>query len=193
MQRFLLLFVIAGYPSAAAVAQISPEPADTIRVYQMPDQIVNGRMKWDNDTVRYHYNQMKYYVTTVLPYVNAATGLFNDMNAKLSDDGLKGKARRHYISAKEDEMRDQFESKIKGLNETQGVLLIKLIARQTGLNICHSISEFKGGIAAIKWQTWARLHGFNLNKKYDPANEPDLERIMRGLGYPLPAFYVQRN
>jgi hypothetical protein len=41
----------------------------------------------------------------------------------------------------------------------------------------------------MKWQAWARLHGFNLARKYHPEEEPDLERIMRNLGYPLPRFY----
>ena len=68
-------------------------------------------------------------------------------------------------------------------------MLIKLVARQTDLNIYHQLADFKGTLPAMKWQAWARMHSFNLNRKYHPEEEPDLEHIMRSLGYPLPAFY----
>jgi hypothetical protein len=163
------------------------EAADTIYRVSLHNQDVNSTRKWQNDTVRYRYNQMKYYVTTILPYLKEATELFNEISTRLP--ALSGKARRDYVREKEDAVRIRFEEKIKTLNETQGVLLIKLAARQTGLNIYQQLSEFKGTIAALKWQTWARFHGFNLNRKYHPEDEPDLERIMRSLGYPLPPYY----
>ncbi len=170
---------------------------DTIYHVYLNNHDVNDTRKWANDTVRYRYNQMKYYVTTILPYLEEATALFNELHARLSDPALTGKARREYIHDKEDLVRTRFEEKIKGLNETQGVLLIKLAARQTGFNIYHQLSEFKGTVPAMKWQLWARIHGFNLNRRYHPEEEPDLEHIMRSLGYPLPPFYggegVSRN
>ena len=79
------------------------------------------------------------------------------------------------------------------LNETQGMLLVKLIGRQTGVNIYSMLQEFKNPLTAVRWQTWARLNGFNLNKRYNPDDEPQLERIMEHLGYPLPPFYEERT
>lgn len=181
MKRMLLCFILL---LCIRNAQAQADIPDTVYYYNLPPQNVNSTRKWANDTVRYHYNQKKYYVKTILPYLAAATTLFNDLNTNLNI--LSGRPRRQYVAQKEEAVRTQFENKIKSLNETQGVLLIKLIARQTGLNIYHSLSEYKGTIAAIKWQTWARLHGFNLNKRYDPTDDPDLEQIMESLGYPLP-------
>lgn len=166
---------------------------DTIYRINLHNQDVNGTRKWANDTVRYHYNQMRYYVTTILPYLEEATALFNELDSRLRDPNLTGKARRDYIRDKEQQVHTRFEDKIKALNETQGVLLIKLCARQTGLNIYEQLADFKGTLPAMKWQLWARLHGFNLNRKYHPEEEPDLERIMRGLGYPLPAYYAGKE
>ena len=181
-----VLFMLAI--SSAAGAQITAS-ADTIYSVRLSNHDVNSTRKWENDTVQYYYNQMKYNVRVILPFVLEATALFNELNVKLNDPALSGKARRDYIRDKESAVRSQFEDKIKTLNETQGVLLIKLAARQTGLNIYHQLSDFKGIIPAMKWQAWARIHGFNLNRRYHPDEEPDLERIMRSLGYPLPACY----
>ncbi len=168
----------------------APAP-DTLLSVRLGEVEVRSSALWKNDTVRYRFNQLKYYVTTILPYLNAATVTFSEVDRKLNDDGLRGSARRQYIALKDRELRTQFEDRVKGLNETQGVLLIKLISRQTGANVYRIIQETKGGVTAVKWQAWARMHGHNLNKRYDPADEPLLERVMESLGYELPAFYAK--
>lgn len=156
-------------------------------VYMLPEAKVTA--PWGNDTDRYRYNQMKFYVTTILPYLDAATKLFVEVNMKVHEPGISKKARKEYISTREEEMRSAFEEKVKKLNVTQGTLLVKLIARQTELNIYNILQEFKNPLTAIKWQGWARMNGLNLDRKYHPEEEKDLENIMGELGYPLPAGY----
>lgn len=182
----VVLFVTSMRAKAQQQAAVT---YDTMYTVKLPEVDITDERKWANDTMRYRYNQMRYYVKSILPYLNAATKLFNEINTKFEEPGLSHKERKRFVNAKEDEMRIQFEDKVKQLNVTQGILLIKLIARQTGLNIYKIIDDFKNPFQAMKWQAWAKLNGHNLNKRYDPATEPDLEQIMRGLGYPLPAFY----
>lgn len=146
--------------------------------------------QWLNDTARYRYNQKKFYVTIVLPYVNAATRLFKEIDAKANDPSVSKKERRKFIDAKEDQVRTEFEDKVRSLNVTQGVLLVKLIARQTDMNIYEMLQDFKNPLTAVKWQMWARVHGLNLDRRYRPEDERDLENIMEELGYPLPASYA---
>ncbi|WP_276134976.1 DUF4294 domain-containing protein [Polluticoccus soli] len=173
---------------SSAQAQDANAP-DTLLMVKLPTVNVNAERKWANDTVRYQYNQTRYYITTILPYLNAATKLFNELDAKVNDPNTNRKERKAFVSSKEDELRDKFENEVKNLNETQGVLLVKLVARQTGVNIYSMLGEFKNPFTAVKWQAWARFNGFNLNKRYTPADEPMLEHIMEDLGYPLPAVY----
>jgi hypothetical protein len=166
---------------------------DTLYTSHLKQVNVHAERNWENDTIRYRYNQMKYYVTTILPYLNAASSLFNELNEKINDPAISKKERRVFINTKEDELRSRFENEVSKLNETQGVLLVKLIARQTGVNIYSMLEEFKNPITAIKWQAWAKLHRFNLNKTYSPDDEPMLEHIMINLGYPLPELYGERD
>ena len=156
-------------------------------VYMLPEAKVTDRFK--NDTDRYHYNQTKYYVTTILPYLNAATKLFIEVDNKVNEPGISRRERKAYVNAREEDMRLEFEERVKKLNVTQGTLLVKLIARQSELNIYKMLQEFKNPLTAVKWQTWARFNGLNLDKKYDPEEEPMLEHIMEDLGYPLPIGY----
>jgi hypothetical protein len=180
----LLVLLLAG--NGAAMAQQQVGDSDTMwMVYLDPVKVTTER-QWANDTVRYRYNQMKYYVKTILPYLNEATKLFAELDAKINQPGLSKKDRREFVNTREGILKNKFEKEIKALNETQGVLLVKLIGRQTGVNIYSMLQEFKNPFTAIKWQTWAKINGFNLNKRYDPNDEPTLEHIMESLGYPLP-------
>lgn len=165
---------------------------DTAWVVRMDTVEVLGERHWANDTVRYRYNQMKYYVKTILPYLNEATRVFKELDAL--DPNIDNRERKAFVKEKEDQVRQKFEAEIKELNETQGVYLVKLIGRQTGVNIYEILKENKGGLAAMKWQAWAKVHGFNLNRHYDPNDEPWLESIMNSFGYPLPNYnYAASN
>lgn len=166
---------------------------DTILHVSMKPVQIKAERDWENDTVRYHYNQTKYYVTTILPYLNEAVAMHQEMQKRTSDPDWSKRKKKHYLKAKEDELRAKFDEEIKNLNETQGVLLVKLISRQTGENIYHMLLDYKSAITATKWLGWAAVHGFNLNKQYDPANEPMLENIMESLDYPLPELYYNNQ
>src|ERR1035437_5640729 len=191
MQRniFLLFIIFSAFGCTAQTQQGNTN--DTTYTVRLKEVDVVAR--WKNDTDRYHYNQMRFYVTTVLPYVNAATKLFKEINAEVEDPDISRKESRQFIKSREEELRTQFEDKVKELNVTQGVLLVKLIARQTDMNIYKMLLEFKNPFVAIKWQAWARINGMNLDKKYHPEEEHDLELIMEDLGYPLPVSYTNSN
>jgi uncharacterized protein DUF4294 len=187
LKNVFLLFMILS----AVYCQAQTQPANSNDTnYTVKLKEVQVLARWKNDTDRYRYNQMKFYVTTILPYMNAAAKLFKEIHTEAENPDVSRKEYRQFINEKEDEMRTQFEDRIKELNVTQGVLLVKLIARQTDLNIYRMLLEFKNPLVAIKWQGWARLHGLNLDKKYRPEDEHDLEMIMEELGYPLPGSYA---
>lgn len=189
MPKLLPAFLLIALSATACYSQ----EVDTMYVVKLKEVQIKDARKWNNDTLRYQFNQTRYYVQIVWPYVEAATKTFNEVNAAINNDNLGRKERRKLINAKEDQMRDQFEDKVKALNATQGVLLIKLIARQTGANIYSILNEFKNPLTAIKWQAWARMNGFNLNKRYNPEDELLLEQVMYSLGYELPSFYKQKE
>lgn len=185
MYRLLFIFiVIFGMLISRAIGQ---EP-DTMYAVKLKEVTIKDIGKWDNDTARYRFNQTRFYVQSILPYLDAATFTFNEIDKKMNETGITKRERKLFVHAREEELRNNFEGRIKTLNETQGVLLIKLIARQTGVNIYSILNEFKNPFTAIKWQTWARMNGFNLNRKYDPKDEPLLEQVMTSLGYDLPSF-----
>lgn len=183
------LFILFALSTFAPAAYGQPEQQDTLWHVQMEPVQIKGERVWENDTVRYHYNQTKYYITTILPYLKEAITMHEDMQQWLATEKRSRKEKKEFIELKEEQFRTKFDAEIKGLNETQGTLLVKLIARQTGENIYALLKDYKSIFSATKWLAWAKFHGFNLNRKYNPDKEPMLENIMESLDYPLPAHY----
>ena len=183
----LLLMCFSAMPALAQHEQ------DTLLMVRLKEVQIKDTRDWGNDTLRYRFNQTRYYVQTILPYLEGATQLFNELNATINSSDMSKKEKKRLIAEKEDEARTRFEDKVRSLNETQGVLLVKLIARQTGANIYSMLGEFRNPLTAIRWQAWSRLHGFNINKHYNPPEELLLEQVMLSLDYPLPDFYEHKE
>ena len=177
----------------SAMPALAQHEQDTLLMVRLKEVQIKDTRDWGNDTLRYRFNQTRYYVQTILPYLEGATQLFNELNATINSSDMSKKEKKRLIAEKEDEARTRFEDKVRSLNETQGVLLVKLIARQTGANIYSMLSEFRNPLTAIRWQAWSRLHGFNINKHYDPTEELLLEQVMLSLDYPLPDFYEHKE
>lgn len=182
--KYFIAIVIVLSTWANATAQ------DTLLVAKLDTVKVTAPHHWDNEHERYQFNQMRYYVTIILPYLNEATAMLNELAVIERDPSISKKQRKRFVKRKEEEIRNKFEQEILALNETQGTYLVKLIARESGQNIYQILKDYKGLPTALKWMGWAKVHGFNLNRKYDPMDEPVMERVMESLGYPLPDYYL---
>jgi hypothetical protein len=87
--------------------------------------------------------------------------------------------REKYIKKREKQFRKTYEKEIRHLTISQGIILIKLIDRETGTTSYEIIKEFRGGILATTYQTIARIFGNNLKIKYDPINKDnDIEILV---------------
>lgn len=179
--KYVFLFV-AMFAAGMAKAQNT----DTVLVMHLRGlEVVDSRVF--SDSMRYRFNQLKHNVEVVLPYLAKAIELY-DHSSSLDDS----RAKRKYMNRQEEALRDEFKEKLKNLTVTQGKILVRLIGRQTGRPLFELLKEYEGGFTAVKWQTWARLNGYDLKEAYNPQADPNLEIIMRDLGYPLPVFYEER-
>ncbi len=82
--------------------------------------------------------------------------------------------RRKAIRKIETEIREQFEEDLKRLTRTQGLILIKLVDRETSQTSYDLLRDFRGMVSAVFWQSLARLFGYNLKTRYDPQGEDHL-------------------
>jgi hypothetical protein len=143
------------------------DKGDTMFVVMLREVQIGGRKTHVNPMPQHEYERLKRNVKKVYPYAKEAGRAmreFDEMMAKLD----KRKDRRNYEKAFEKQMRERFEEDLKNLTVTQGMILIKLINRETGKTTFTTIKDIKGSFNAFMYQTSARLFGHNLKDDYDP-------------------------
>ena len=146
---------------------------EEVRIYQRSDFEYLYQKRRNRRLVR---NVKKAY-----PYAKIAGEKLGDLDRELakldSEDDIKD-----HINEAEKEIMNQFEKDIKKLTVSQGIILVKLIDRETGRTSYQVIKELKGGFTAFFWQGIARIFGNNLKAEYDPDGDDILiEDIVRGI------------
>lgn len=158
---------------------------DTIPAITLSPIPVFGPKKFKNKRQEKKYGRLKRYVVKVYPYAEVAGEMLRYFDDTLKT--IKTEARRKkYLKQVEQELKEEFEGELKKLTIMQGILLIKLIDRETGNTSYDLIKELRGSFSAFIWQSLARLFGSNLKLEYDPTGEDKLvEEIVLQLEYGL--------
>ncbi|MEZ5047338.1 MAG: DUF4294 domain-containing protein [Chitinophagaceae bacterium] len=133
-----------------------------------PRWLVKQRRKqreYEQDIAHLRYNVYKVY-----PYAVAASFVLRDVDSALQLIESKD-ARKLYKERKEKELNKQFKNELENLTITQGQILVKLIARETGKPCYQIVKELKGGFNARIWQTVAVLFNNNLKSGYSPTGD----------------------
>ncbi|HOZ50990.1 MAG TPA: DUF4294 domain-containing protein [Chitinophagaceae bacterium] len=116
------------------------------------------------------YSRLRYNVYLVYPYAVAASFILKDVDSVLNSLNSKV-AKQQFKRRKEDELNKKFKHELQNLSISQGQVLVKLIARQTGRPCYAIVKELKGGFNASIFQAMALLFDNNLKNNYDPLVE----------------------
>ncbi len=153
------------------------EKGDTVYDFYFNTLGITASHTFSNDTLRYRFNQLKYNIKVVFPYVKEAGRLLNEVNTTLPS--LSRHERRKYLELKEKELRQKFELPLKNLYDTQGKLLILLINRETGNSVYSTLKTIKNPIRAAMYQASALANGLNLKDVWDAKKYPAENMIMQ--------------
>ena len=116
------------------------------------------------------YRKLRRDVKRAYPYAKLAGAKLRKYDAELK--AMKNdRERRRFMKKVEDELRAEFEDDITNLTVRQGIILIKLIDRETGDTSYELVKQMRGAFSAFFWQGVARLFGHNLKLRYDPEGE----------------------
>lgn len=176
--RALIIFALLLL-SLSSTAQTEPDTlnwyrgtvdgTDTMAVVNLGYAVVsnNEHYAW-----RYQkrYFKLERKVLKVYPYALAAGELMNKYEAKLNELETE-RARKKYLKIAEEDLKKEFEGQIREMTISEGMILIKLIDRQTGDTSYELIKELRGSFSAFLWQSVARIFGNNLKDEYDPSTD----------------------
>ena len=146
---------------------------DTIPFYQFSPVSIFGARTFKNNREERRYNRLERYVVKVYPYAKVAGEMLRFFDDTLMS--IRSESRRKkYLKKVETQLKDEFSGELKKLTIMQGIILIKLIDRETGNTSYDLIKELRGSFSAFIWQSLARLFGSNLKFEYDPNGEDKL-------------------
>jgi hypothetical protein len=190
MNRFfiyllLLLLIMAALPAAKTQNVLMPAApqgsvvkarivnGDTLPVIDLAPVAFFAPRIFKNRADENRYRRLVHNVKRVYPYARLAGIKFNEYNELLLSLPTEAQRRRAMRQA-ENELRTQFEEDLKRFTFTQGLILIKLVDRQTSHTSYDVVKEFRGMVSAVFWQGLGRIFGFNLKTEYDPKGEDRL-------------------
>lgn len=116
------------------------------------------------------YQRLVYNVRKVYPYARLAGIKLREYSAEL-EQMESDSQRRRAVRQIENEIREEFEGDLMKLTRTQGLILIKLIDRETEHTSYDLLRDFRGMVSAVFWQSLGRIFGYNLKTDYDPEGE----------------------
>lgn len=180
-----LIFMIAAMPDAEAQArrqrvrgaqsarwEVDINGDSTLHITVMTVPIYKR-----NRDIR-NYQRMIKAVKKVYPLAKEAAKRMEDLDERLAEFERR-KDQKGYTKAIEDALKDEITPMLWKMTRYEGVILLKLIDRETNHTAYNIIKDFRSGFTAGFYQMLARLFGNNLKLEYDPDGEDAmLEQIV---------------
>ncbi len=168
-------------PDSIHISKGIIEGNDTIPMFELEEVRVYHRSDFDYLSYKRRDLRLVRNVKRAYPYAKVAGRKLKELDEELAK--LKSEAeQKEYIERAEKEIMREFEQQVKKLTITQGIILVKLIDRETGHTSYEVIKDLKGGFTAFFWQGIARVFGNNLKSEYNPNGEDaQIEDIIRGI------------
>ncbi len=148
---------------------------DTVPVYRV-DEIF---FKEERDTnARKEYLILVSRVRKAMPYAKLAA-----MRMQMLEDNLNllktKKAKKKYIKATQKQVKEEFMDDLKKMTRSQGIILLKLIHRETGRTTFEIMKGYRGGPSALFWESMAAVYGASMKDTYDPVADHTIEFIIK--------------
>ena len=152
------------------------ENGDTLLMVMLPDLDIDLMQRYLQITDTQKGKRLARNVKKVYPYAKLAGAKMVEYDSILAHISEKSE-RNRLMKQAEKEIADQYTEELKDLTITQGLILVRLIDRETGNTTYQVVQELRGKVRAFFYQGFARLWGYNLKTEYDPHNNPEDDEI----------------
>lgn len=155
--------------------RIEPNGDTTLIVY-LPEVDIDLMQRYLQITETRQGRRLANNVKKVYPYAKLAGAKMQEYDSILANIPDKSE-RNKLMKQAEKEITEQYTEELKDLTITQGLILVRLIDRETGNTTYQVVQELRGKFRAFFYQGFARLWGYNLKEQYDPHNNPEDDEI----------------
>ncbi len=152
------------------------ENGDTTLIVYLPEVDIDLMQRYLQITDTRQGRRLAANVKKVYPYAKLAGAKMHEYDSILS--GVKDKSeRKRLMKQAEDEITSQYTEDLKNLTFSQGLILVRLIDRETSRTSYQVVQDLRGKVRAFFYQGFARLWGYNLKTEFDPHNNPEDDEI----------------
>ncbi len=152
------------------------ENGDTTLIVYLPEVDIDLMQRYFQITETNKGRRLASNVKKVYPYAKLAGEKMKEYDSILANVAEKSE-RNRLMKQAEKEITDQYTEDLKNLTITQGLILVRLIDRETGNTSYQLVQELRGKMRAFFYQGFARLWGYNLKTEFDPHNNPEDDAI----------------
>ena len=152
------------------------ENGDTTLIVFLPEVNIDLMQRYLQITETRQGRRLANNVKKVYPYAKLAGAKMHEYDSILANINDKAE-RKRLMKQAEDEITEQYTEELKNLTFSQGLILVRLIDRETGNTSYQVVQELRGKVRAFFYQGFARLWGYNLKTEYDPHNNPEDDEI----------------
>ncbi|KRP13180.1 MAG: hypothetical protein ABR95_03475 [Sphingobacteriales bacterium BACL12 MAG-120813-bin55] len=170
----LTLGIAAGSPAQAQIGIFKKEKSAEDTIYHLFLDTVTIEAR---NLKNYNFNRYEYVVRKVYPLADTATALFYEVNSETAT--MKRRESKKYRKKMEKELKENFEDRLKNMSRTEGLVLIKIIERNTGMSLYDLLKDVKSGSTAWWWNNLGKMYGYDLKRGYSPSDNPMLEIIIQ--------------
>jgi len=149
---------------------------DTTLIVYLPEVDIDLMQRYLQITETRQGRRLASNVKKVFPYAKLAGAKMQEYDSILANVSSKSE-RNRLMKQAEKEITDQYTEELKHLTITQGLILVRLIDRETGSTSYKVVQELRGKFRAFFYQGFARLWGYNLKEEFDPHNNPEDDEI----------------
>jgi len=152
---------------------------DTLPCVTLKNVIIVGQRPGTSKKELDRYNKLVRNVIKVYPYARlAALKLkeYDDILVQIPDT----KEQKRIMKQAEREIRRDFQKEIEDLTFSQGIILLKLVDRETSKTTYQIVDELRGSLRAFFYQAIAKLFKYDLKAQYDPkGTDKEIEKIVK--------------
>jgi hypothetical protein len=149
---------------------------DTIVVAQLEKISVTAPKEFDYSDDRERYAKYRRYAAVVYPYAVQGVRLYTQLSRET--EGKSKRERKRLYKEISKRLEEEFETPLKNLSRTQGLILTKMMEKAIDRSFYDIIKEFKGGFSALYYNEFSKVYGYRLKDKYIYGVDPVMDAVL---------------
>lgn len=125
---------------------------------------ITAPKEFDYSDERERYAKYRRYAAVVYPYAVQGVRLYTQLSKET--EGKSKRERKRLYKEISKRLEDEFETPLKNLSRTQGLILTKMMEKAIDRSFYDIIKEFKGGFSALYYNEFSKVYGYRLKDKY---------------------------